>query len=265
MSLVQLVECSKCGNTQSIPYDSSNPKPKMPWEVWPNGCPKCGHKKADVTLIHDKSGQITDVTIKKLSFTPKPFKCTKCGVCCRDMVKDTKVGTFGMLLLDGEEKLFPWNLIKPYWGIGPPKGLHKNKPSMVAAWQYIGKECPHISKDNTCLIYSRRPRVCSSYPISIFAFGKDQNATVSPDCPVTRKDFPLLGKELYQLNMTAYMGKQSTLRMQSAIRFLEDYVKQSKGWLWFFHFTTGKWQIMSQPKQVNMNVTGLTTDGMAIN
>jgi hypothetical protein len=35
----------------------------MPWEAWPNGCPKCGHKKVDVTMILDKSGHVKDAKI----------------------------------------------------------------------------------------------------------------------------------------------------------------------------------------------------------
>ena len=61
MSLVQLIECVKCGNTESIPYDPS--KLKMPWEVWLKGCPKCGSKKVDVTVIHDKLGRIKDAKV----------------------------------------------------------------------------------------------------------------------------------------------------------------------------------------------------------
>jgi predicted nucleic acid-binding Zn-ribbon protein len=59
MSTVQLVECVKCGNTVSIPDGSK----KMPWEVWPKGCPKCGCSKVDVTVIHDKLGRVKDATI----------------------------------------------------------------------------------------------------------------------------------------------------------------------------------------------------------
>ena len=63
MSLVQVIECTKCGNSTSIPFDSLQPKPKMPWEVWPKGCPKCGSSRVDVTLVHDKLGRIKDAKI----------------------------------------------------------------------------------------------------------------------------------------------------------------------------------------------------------
>ena len=59
MSLVQLIECTKCGHSESIPYDDK--KLKMPWEVWTKGCPKCGCVKVDVTVVHDKSGRIRDM------------------------------------------------------------------------------------------------------------------------------------------------------------------------------------------------------------
>lgn len=64
MSLVQVIECVKCGNSQSIPYDPS--KLKMPWEIWPKGCPKCGCSKVDVTVIADKMGRFTDAKIVRV-------------------------------------------------------------------------------------------------------------------------------------------------------------------------------------------------------
>lgn len=63
MSLVQIIECTKCGFTESIPYDPLNVK--MPWEVWKKGCPKCGCMRVDVTIIHDKTGRIRDAKIAK--------------------------------------------------------------------------------------------------------------------------------------------------------------------------------------------------------
>lgn len=65
MSTVQLLECAKCGHSESIPSPSDPKKLKMPWEAWPNGCPKCGCRKADVTVIHDKLGRIKDAKILK--------------------------------------------------------------------------------------------------------------------------------------------------------------------------------------------------------
>ncbi len=61
MSVVQVIECTKCGKKESIPYTPQ--KAKMPWEVWPNGCPCCGNKTVDITVIHDKLGRITDVKV----------------------------------------------------------------------------------------------------------------------------------------------------------------------------------------------------------
>lgn len=63
MSLVQVLECTQCGFSESIPYDSMNLK--MPWEVWNKGCPKCGNTKVDITVIHDKLGRFRDAKIIK--------------------------------------------------------------------------------------------------------------------------------------------------------------------------------------------------------
>lgn len=61
MSLVQVIECIRCGNSESIPYILGNPL--TPWDVWDKGCPKCGCSKVDITVIFDKSGRIRDATI----------------------------------------------------------------------------------------------------------------------------------------------------------------------------------------------------------
>jgi predicted nucleic-acid-binding Zn-ribbon protein len=58
MSIVQLIECSKCGYSESIP-DSQ--KVKTPWDIWKNGCPKCGCSKVDVTIVLDRTGRIQDI------------------------------------------------------------------------------------------------------------------------------------------------------------------------------------------------------------
>lgn len=61
MSLIQVMECKKCGNQVSWPYDGANPVD--PWDKWSDGCPKCGGKTVDVMVILDKSGKIQNVTI----------------------------------------------------------------------------------------------------------------------------------------------------------------------------------------------------------
>jgi len=60
LSLVQLIECIKCGNNHQFPYDS---RELTPWDVWPSGCPKCGCIMVDVTVVMDKLG-------RKVSFNP---------------------------------------------------------------------------------------------------------------------------------------------------------------------------------------------------
>jgi predicted nucleic-acid-binding Zn-ribbon protein len=63
MSVVQVIECLKCGNKETVRDPS-----KTPWEAWPKGCPKCGHRKVDVYVILDKQGQLSNanITIKKM-------------------------------------------------------------------------------------------------------------------------------------------------------------------------------------------------------
>ena len=65
MSIVQIVECVKCGHREQIPF--SDPL-KMPWEVWKKGCPRCGRTKVDVYVIFDKLGRLEgkNIQIRKL-------------------------------------------------------------------------------------------------------------------------------------------------------------------------------------------------------
>jgi predicted RNA-binding Zn-ribbon protein involved in translation (DUF1610 family) len=62
MSVIQVIECLKCGNKETI-RDKRDP-----WEAWPKGCPKCGHRKVDVYVILDKQDRVSNanVIIKKL-------------------------------------------------------------------------------------------------------------------------------------------------------------------------------------------------------
>ena len=59
MSVIQIIECLKCGNKEE-----SRDATKTPWDIWPKGCPKCGNRKADVYLIVDKQNRLANKVIK---------------------------------------------------------------------------------------------------------------------------------------------------------------------------------------------------------
>ncbi|MHA1170095.1 MAG: hypothetical protein ACTSRU_19875 [Candidatus Hodarchaeales archaeon] len=51
MSITQVLKCTKCDYSENHPWDE---RELDPWDLWPNGCPKCGCHKVDVTVIIDK-------------------------------------------------------------------------------------------------------------------------------------------------------------------------------------------------------------------
>jgi len=89
----------------------------------------------------------------------EPFKCYRCGYCCRNLVTESPYGLVGMFLMPGERRLFPKTNIRPYLAVG------MNGPDKNIAYQYAEMVCPHITEDNRCKIYDQRPMTCRAYPL----------------------------------------------------------------------------------------------------
>jgi Fe-S-cluster containining protein len=109
------------------------------------------------------------------------FQCTRCGICCQNLV--IKCGSryyFGLFLLPEEKDLFPVDVVAPYWG------TRKNGKFEVRIFQLNTKKCPHQTAQNTCGIYERRPLICRAHPLTIHtnpATNQIVGASLDVKCP----------------------------------------------------------------------------------
>lgn len=94
MKIVQVIECVKCGNKETAPYgDPANLK--TPWEIWPNGCPKCGNSKIDVTVIVDKSDLVKGTAQSTRKIVEAMFNMTDAVVPPRKLQCGCEIGIEG--------------------------------------------------------------------------------------------------------------------------------------------------------------------------
>ena len=99
------------------------------------------------------------------------FKCLKCGKCCRYLhVKVEGTGTVGLFLLPNERKLFLSYQIRPLYGAGL-KGKSRPRPEVIYAYQIVQNRCPHLTEQNLCAIYEKRPIACRAFPLQSFPLG----------------------------------------------------------------------------------------------
>lgn len=95
------------------------------------------------------------------------FECLKCGECCRNLhIKVEKIGTIGLFLLPNELGLFPAETVVPLYGAGL-KGKSRPRPEVIYAYQILQNVCPHLTEENLCDVYDRRPLACRAFPLEI--------------------------------------------------------------------------------------------------
>jgi len=95
------------------------------------------------------------------------FECLKCGECCRNLhIKVEKIGTVGLFLLPNERGLFPAETVIPLYGAGL-KGKSRPRPEVIFAYQILQSICPHLTEENLCDVYDRRPIACRAFPLQI--------------------------------------------------------------------------------------------------
>ncbi len=87
------------------------------------------------------------------------FECQRCAVCCRTLLEDKAGFLRGLTLTEVETHLFPAEMIAPKLAVG------ETKPEAVILYQVMVNCCPHVTKENSCPIYERRPLMCRSFPI----------------------------------------------------------------------------------------------------
>jgi len=102
------------------------------------------------------------------------FACIQCGTCCRNLIEDVNGIANGLHLTLKETRLFPSELISPYFAIGTKQSKH------IISYQLNVDVCPHLTGENECRIYEKRPLTCKAFPLEITLF----KSTASVKCPI---------------------------------------------------------------------------------
>jgi len=85
------------------------------------------------------------------------FECLRCGSCCRDLIIKELGCSMGLFLMPHETSLFPSEIVSPMWRLG----------SEIKNYQLNVNVCPHLTEDNQCKIYSKRPVICRAFPLTL--------------------------------------------------------------------------------------------------
>ena len=158
------------------------------------------------------------------------FNCDRCGHCCRNLLQPQDDGTLlGLALLTAQEKaLFKDVDVVPYTAVG------KDSPREILMYQVKNNVCPHINRNNECLIYSKRPLACRAYPI-VNTIGKK---IVDLECPQVSKYTP---DELRQVGFPDELGEAMTIINKLIKKSLRK--EHGNHTLWRFDVATKKWHI----------------------
>ena len=92
------------------------------------------------------------------------FICVQCGECCRNLLTEQYGLKLGLFLFPAECKLFPSGDIAPLYGYGV-KGRSRPRPAVIGFYQYTRNICEHLTPDNKCSIYEKRPLACRAFPV----------------------------------------------------------------------------------------------------
>jgi Fe-S-cluster containining protein len=82
------------------------------------------------------------------------FKCTRCGICCSNLLDVNKKYQYGLYLNTEEVKFFPPDTTHPLF----------RSNGRVIAYQVGVRVCPNLEKGR-CRIYNDRPLGCRTFPL----------------------------------------------------------------------------------------------------
>ena len=167
--------------------------------------------------------------------TTEIFECKRCGTCCRNLIKTDSDGyTLGLALIGDETALFSQNIVSPHFAVGLAE------PSTIISRQLNVSVCPHISGQNHCEIYERRPLVCREFPYSITASG----AKASPDCTMIDEQMKA-GKR-----PAMFSRAQSEACTELSVYFFDMKLKHMPvgGKMWFFDLRDRAWRLASDDR-----------------
>lgn len=157
------------------------------------------------------------------------FKCKKCGYCCRTLFGSNEGWIRGLSLTSEERLLFDQRFVFPQWAIGV------SRPEYIYQYQLGLAVCPHLSKNNECVIYEKRPLICRCYPFELIGFSSTKkDIMISPECkemgfrrePLLEDEIPDECKELY-----FYF-----------IRVRAEHFKKDSH-IWYFDLLTKAWRL----------------------
>jgi len=171
------------------------------------------------------------------------FKCLKCGTCCRNLHIKMGEWTLGLFLLPDEIELFPEDKIVPMWGIGL-KGRSRPRPETIGVFQLDSNRCVHLTKQNLCQIYLKRPVICQAHPLSLtIEQGQVISASVNGSCKGA-KHIPSNTK----VNLSKYFGYDVVKANAIASGYLEKMFRESNGFIWLWDLGSHKWKRVTEAK-----------------
>lgn len=172
------------------------------------------------------------------------FKCLLCSRCCRNLLKEFEGQLHGLSLFSDEKNLFPNKLVSEQTGIGwGPLG-----PKYIVNYQLNVNVCPHLSKDNRCGVYNKRPLACQAFPL--VAMGTKGGVLTRPNnCTYVEEIERKMGSldnllPITPKNFRARKEWQAIARMNRQLKkFYEDHPKDGRV-LWGFDLKNKEWQIL---------------------
>ncbi len=174
---------------------------------------------------------------KRAEVSASVFQCLRCGFCCRNLRLNVGDFTLGLLLLPDEMALFNEDDLEPMWGVGL-KGRSRPRPEAIGVVQLNLNVCPHITKDNRCSIYEKRPLICRAHPLTlrISPTGTVESASYNKKCP---------GTYVIPNYSVITLGEHFSNDMLRATAVLNSYFNKmfehSKGLLWLFDLKSKQW------------------------
>lgn len=175
--------------------------------------------------------------------TARKFECLKCATCCRNLRVHMGEWTLGLFLLPDEIKLFPEEKIVPMWAIGL-KGRSRPRPKTIGVFQLESNNCIHITENNLCDIYDKRPLICHAHPLSLtIEQGQLISASVNGSCKGARK-IPSNAN----VKLSNYFNDDVLKASAEASAYLENMFRKSGGFIWLFDLGSHKWKRVTEAK-----------------
>lgn len=115
------------------------------------------------------------------------FECTRCGTCCLRHVGTMMNHVHGLMILPSERKLFQEEDIEPMFRYSLN---FRPDPGRVFMYQIGANPCPHYAREEKeCLVYSKRPVVCQTYPFEMRGGGGIAMHEFCPEIARLTKDY----------------------------------------------------------------------------